>query len=55
MTNVLKARLGLAIAGVALWGYGYRTDDSRVRMAGIGLLAVVLLLRFVKDDSEKPQ
>lgn len=41
------ARTVLAAIGVVVWGYGYRTDDARVRLAGIAILVVSLLLRFV--------
>ncbi len=46
MTNVLKARIALAVIAVLVWGYGYRLDDVRLRWAGIAILAVVLVLRF---------
>jgi hypothetical protein len=45
--QLLLTRLVLALVGVAIWGYGYRTDDSQVRFVAIGILAVALLLRFV--------
>lgn len=47
MTRLLLARTVLAGLGVIAWGYGYRVDDARVRLAGIAILAVSLLLRFV--------
>ncbi len=46
MTRLLTTRIVLALFGVAVWGYGQRTDQSQVRLAGIALLAVSLLLRF---------
>ena len=45
--QVLLARTVLAAIGVVVWGYGYRVDDARVRLAAIGILALALLLRFV--------
>lgn len=45
--HLLLARFLLALIGVAVWGYGYRTDDTQVRLAGIVILAVALVLRFV--------
>jgi hypothetical protein len=45
--QVLLARTALAAIGVVVWGYGYRVDDARVRLAAIGILALALLLRFV--------
>jgi hypothetical protein len=45
--QVLLARTVLAAIGVVVWGYGYRVDEARVRLAAIGILALALLLRFV--------
>lgn len=44
---VLLARVVIAALGVVVWGYGYRVDDSRIRLVGIVALVVSLLLRFV--------
>jgi hypothetical protein len=35
------------LIGVIVWGYGQRADLPRVRLAGMGILAAALLLRFV--------
>ena len=45
MTPLLQARLALSLIGVILFGYGVRTDDSRLRLIGIGFLAVSVVLR----------
>jgi hypothetical protein len=47
MTRLLLARTVLAIIGVVIWFYGYRANDANIRLAGIIVLAVSLLLRFV--------
>ena len=47
MKAVLVTRVVIAALGVIVWGYGYRIDDSRIRLVGIVALAVSLLLRFV--------
>jgi hypothetical protein len=47
MRRLVAARTVLAIIGLVVWGYGYRVDDPRVRLAAIGILAAALLLRFV--------
>jgi hypothetical protein len=47
MSRLVMARTILAVIGVAIWGYGYRIDDPNVRLAGILVLAVTLVLRFV--------
>lgn len=45
--GLLIARSVLAALGVAVWGYGLRVDDSRIRFIGIVGLGISLLLRFV--------
>jgi hypothetical protein len=47
MKRLLLARTVLAIIGVLIWLYGYRVADANIRLAGIIVLAVSLLLRFV--------
>ena len=47
MMGVLWARIALALIGIAVWGYGHATDQSRFRFAGMGILVVVLLMRFL--------
>jgi hypothetical protein len=47
MRRLVLARTVLAAMGVVVWGYGYRVDDPTVRLAGIALLAISLLLRFL--------
>jgi hypothetical protein len=47
MRTLLIVRTVLALIGVAVWGWGYRTDDPQVRLAGMAILLVTLLLRFV--------
>jgi hypothetical protein len=39
-------RLALAAIGMLVWAYGYQADDATIRWAGIGLLAITVLLRF---------
>ena len=46
MNRLLRARIVLTLVGVAVWGYGQRMDLSGVRVAGIGILAISLALRF---------
>jgi hypothetical protein len=47
MTRLLVARLALTVIGVAIWGYGNATDQMRFMYAGMGVIAIALLLRFV--------
>lgn len=46
MTRLLVGRLVVTLIGIAVWGYGQRTEQPQVRVAGIVILAVALLLRF---------
>ena len=51
---LIPVRLILFAIGIVVWGYGYRADESRIRLAGIIVLVVALLLRFVRarrDDA----
>ena len=47
MRTLLWVRMALALIGVVVWGWGYRTDDPQIRLAGMAILLVTLLLRFV--------
>jgi len=46
MTPLTHLKLGLAVAGVIIWGYGVRVDQSWFRWVGIGFLAAAAVLRF---------
>jgi hypothetical protein len=57
MRRLILFRIILGAIGVAVWGYGYRVDDTKVRLIGIAILAVTLVLRFVPKrwlGDEKP-
>ena len=41
------ARLVITGVAIAVWGYGLKADDARIRITGMALLAVALVLRFV--------
>jgi hypothetical protein len=47
MKALLLARLLLAGIGVVVWGYGNATEQPRFMYAGMGILVVTLLLRFL--------
>ena len=47
MTTLLWVRTALALIGVGVWGWGYRVDDPQIRVAGMVILLLTLLLRFV--------
>jgi chromate transport protein ChrA len=46
MTRLLITRVVVTLIGVAVWGYGQRTDQANIRFAGMAIIAVALLLRF---------
>jgi hypothetical protein len=52
MSRILIARVVLAIAGVATWGYGVRYDLRDTRIAGIAILVVCFILRFAPGRSK---
>jgi hypothetical protein len=47
MRRLLLARLALTGVGVVVWGYGNSTEQPRFMYAGMAILAIALLLRFV--------
>ena len=48
MERVTVVKIACALAGVGVFAYGVRTEDSVVRWVGIALVIVAFLLRFVK-------
>ena len=53
MSGLTQAKLGLAVAGLILWGYGARVDVNWLRWVGIGFLAAAAILRFVGPRSSR--
>ena len=47
MTTLVKLKLALVAVGLIIWAWGYRTDDSFLRISGIVVLTIAFLLRFV--------
>ena len=47
MRRLLLARLALTAIGIVVWGYGNATEQGRFMYAGMGILAIALVLRFV--------
>jgi hypothetical protein len=43
-----EIQLALLVVGLAVWGYGERIDDGRLRVVGIVLFAVATVLRLLK-------
>jgi protein-S-isoprenylcysteine O-methyltransferase Ste14 len=46
MSRLTHLKLGLAIAGLILWGYGVRTEVDWLRWTGIVFLTASAVLRF---------
>lgn len=53
MSGLTQAKLGLALAGLILWGYGARVDIEWLRWVGIGFLAAAAILRFIGPRSSR--
>ena len=47
MTRLTQAKLAVGLVALAIWGWGVRVDDERIRWMGIALLVVAFLLRFL--------
>jgi hypothetical protein len=47
MTRLTALRLAIAACGIALFGWGARADEGRVRLAGIVVIALALALRLL--------
>jgi hypothetical protein len=45
--RLILTRLALTGIGVVVWGYGNSTEQPRFMYAGMAILAIALLLRFV--------
>jgi hypothetical protein len=54
VTRLSHLKLGLAVVGVILFGYGIRADVNSFRWMGIGVLAVAAVLRFWKPRNPSP-
>lgn len=54
MTPLTTVKLGLTFAAIVLIAWGMRTDQSALRLAGIGLLVAAVLLRFYKPRRQAP-
>ena len=55
MNTLVRMKLGLFVMGLILWTWGYRSDDSYFRIAGIVVLLIAFLLRFVGRRSRDPE
>ena len=47
MTRLIIARIVLTLIGIGIWGYGNATNQAAMTYAGMGVLLVALLMRFL--------
>ena len=48
MDRITVLKIALALAGVGIFAFGVRSDETIVRWVGIACVIVAFLLRFVK-------
>jgi hypothetical protein len=53
MTHRTEIQLACLVIGLVVWGYGQRTNDSRLTWIGIGFFAAATILRFFKKRPEQ--
>lgn len=44
---LVRLKLALVAIGLIIWVWGYRVDDSYLRVVGIIVLLIAVLMRFV--------
>ena len=52
MSTLTRAKVGLALIGLVLFGAGVRLERTELRWTGLGFVVVAWLLRFA--SSRKP-
>lgn len=52
--SLLTLRLTLALFGVVVWGLGYRTGQRGFLFAGIVLMALSLVARWIRPKQPPP-
>jgi hypothetical protein len=53
MSRLSHLKLGFALAGLILWGYGVRAEVEWLRWTGIAFLAASAILRFFGPRSSR--
>jgi len=53
MTHRTEIQLALLVMGLIVWGYGQRTDDSRLTWIGLAFFVAATILRFFKKRPEQ--
>ena len=54
MTKLARLKVVVGAVGVAVWAWGVRIDDQRVRWVGIALVAATFLLRLLNRRLGEP-
>jgi hypothetical protein len=52
---LVRLKLALIVIGLIIWAWGYRVDDSFLRLGGIVVLLIAFLLRFVGRRPRTPE
>ena len=55
MNTLVRLKLALVVIGLIIWAWGYRSDDSFLRISGIVVLTIAFLLRFVRRRARDPE
>ena len=53
MSALTHLKLGLAIVGLILFGYGIRAEHAGLRWTGVAFLALAFFVRFVGPRSSR--
>jgi hypothetical protein len=53
VSALTQLKVGLALAGLILWGYGVRAEVDWLRWTGIGFLTAAAIMRFVGPRSSR--
>jgi hypothetical protein len=54
VNTIVRLKLALVVIALIIWVWGYRVDDSFLRVVGIVVLLIAFLLRFVGRRSRAP-
>jgi len=55
VTRRTEIQLALLAIGVIVWGYGQRTENSRLTYIGLGFFVVATAMRFLKRRDDQNQ
>jgi hypothetical protein len=55
VSRLNQLKLGLAMVGLILWGYGVRAEHTGLQWMGIAFLALAAVLRFAKRGGQRPE